>query len=129
MIGQMQALQREAASKDVVWLSIDTAKPGKPGFLSAKQASRRIARVKARVSAFLIDNDTTLGRAYGARTTPSFFIIDRNGDLAYEGAIDDDAYANGHATRNYVREAVDALSAGKPVQVAQTRPYGCAVEY
>lgn len=127
--GVMQKLQREAAAKGIVWLSIDTAAPDKPGFLSAPQATRRVAKLRARITAFLIDNDTRLGRAYGARTTPSFFIIDKDGNLAYQGAIDDDAYANGHASRNYVREAINALAAGKPVETAQTRPYGCAVEY
>jgi len=50
------------------------------------------------------------------------FVVDKNGTLAYDGAIDNkpDPQHDPRTARNYVREAVDALLAGKPVEVSQT---------
>jgi hypothetical protein len=92
--GAMQALQRYAASHDVVWLSIDTAAPDKAGYLSAAAARARIGQTHATVTAFLFDLDGNIARSYGAKTTPSFFIVDRDGKLAYQGAMDDQVFAD-----------------------------------
>jgi peroxiredoxin len=75
----------------------------------------------------LDDHDGKVGRAYGARTTPQMFIIDKDGRLAYRGAIDDDP--DGSPKVNYVEQALKQLIAGKPVSTPETRPYGCAVKY
>ncbi len=65
------------------------------------------------------------------RTTPHMFVIDKNGILAYQGAIDNRPSPEGdpRTARNYVREAIGKLMAGEKVQVTQTRPYGCGVKY
>ncbi len=65
------------------------------------------------------------------KTTPDMFVIDKNGTLVYEGAIDDQATPdhNPRMARNYVREAFNDLLAGKPVAVVQTKSYGCSVKY
>jgi peroxiredoxin len=127
--GAMQALQRYAASHQVVWLSIDTAAPDKAGYLTAAAAKERIAQTHATVTAFLFDKDGTIARSYGAKTTPSFFIVDRDGKLAYEGAMDDQVFgdqAQGHA---YIKSALDDLFAGHRVRDSETQPQGCAIEY
>jgi peroxiredoxin len=127
--GAMQALQKYAASQRVVWLSIDTAAPDRAGYLTAAAARARIAETQAHVSAFLFDPDGRIGRSFGAKTTPSFFVIDRNGKLAYEGAMNDDIYDNRPDGADHVRAALDDLLAGRPVKVPQTQPQGCAIEY
>jgi len=68
---------------------------------------------------------------YKANGIPATFVIDKNGVLVYQGAIDDkpDPQHDPRTARNYVREAMDALIAGKPVEVSQTKPYGCGVKY
>lgn len=128
--GEMQALQEFADDHDIVWYSVNTTgRPDRPGFLSASEARERIAATGAEVDAFLLDTDARVGRMYGARTTPSFFIIGKDGAVAYQGAMDDDVYANGNVTKNYVQEAMNALLAGREPETRTTRPYGCAVEY
>jgi hypothetical protein len=59
------------------------------------------------------------------------FVIDKNGVLVYQGAIDDRPSPSGdpRTASNYVREAIKELEAGKKVEVGQTRPYGCGVKY
>ncbi len=127
--GAMQALQRYALSRQIVWLSIDTAAPDKAGFLTPAAARARIAQTHAAVSAFLFDVDGTIARRYGAKTTPSFYVVDRDGKLAYEGAMDDQVFADDAAGREYVKSALDDLLAGRRVQKTETRPQGCAIEY
>ncbi len=127
--GAMQALQRYAASRQVVWLSIDTAAPDRAGYLTAAAARSRIAQTHATVTAFLFDVDGNIARSYGAKTTPSFFVVDRDGKLAYEGAMDDQVFADDVAGRAHLQSALDDLVAGRRVQKTETQPQGCAIEY
>ena len=127
--GAMQALQRQAAAQGAVWISIDTAATGRPGYLTPQAMKERIAETHAVVTAFLSDPDGKVGRAYGAKTTPNFYIIRRDGRLAYQGAMDDDPSVDDLHGRNYVRAALDDIRQGQTIKDAETRPYGCAVEY
>lgn len=126
--GAMQALQHYAASQHIVWLSIDTAAPDRAGYLTAAAARTRITQTQATVTAFLFDVDGSIARRYGAKTTPSFFIVDRSGKLVYQGAMDKDLFEN-QGGENYVKAALDDLVAGRPVKNAETQPQGCAIEY
>ncbi|MCC5843302.1 MAG: thioredoxin family protein [Verrucomicrobia bacterium] len=130
--GHMQALQAEMAEKGVIWLSICSSAPGTQGWKSAEDQLSTIEEKEINAHAVLIDEDGTVGRAFGARTTPHMFVIDTEGNIAYQGAIDSVRSTNPAdipEARNYVREAVAALLAGEPVPVAQTQPYGCSVKY
>ena len=90
-------------------------------------ASRRAAP-----AAVLLDPAGTLGRLYGAKTTPHLFVIDKNGALQYMGGIDSIATADrGDIAKAepYLKEALLAVVQGAPVAHAVTRPYGCSVKY
>jgi peroxiredoxin len=130
--GNMQALQREAAEAGYVWLSVISSAPGKQGHVSADQADELTASRNAAPTAVLLDVDGTIGKAYGARTTPHMFIIDETGTLVFMGGIDDKPTTNPgdiEDADNYVRMAMADRAAGNPVQQAVTRPYGCSVKY
>jgi peroxiredoxin len=127
--GSMQALQRYATSKQIVWLSIDTAAPTRSGYLTPAAARARVAQTHASPTRFLFDVDGKIARSYGAKTTPSFFVIDRNGKLAYQGAMDEQVFADDAPGREYVKTALDELLAGRSVQAPETEAKGCAVEY
>jgi hypothetical protein len=78
----------------------------------------------------LHDADGSVGKMYGARTTPHMFVIDKEGVLVYAGAIDNNPPGkNADSPRNYVAEAVDAALNGSTVPVSSTKPYGCSVKY
>ncbi len=127
--GAMQAVQRQAARRGVAWVSVDTAAPGRPGALTPAAARARVARTGATVAAFVLDADGSVGRLYGVRVTPTVFLIGRDGRLAYQGAVDDDAWSSGPQSLGFLRDALDDLLAGRPQRRAETRPYGCPVEY
>ncbi|MCZ7637560.1 MAG: hypothetical protein M5U12_16900 [Verrucomicrobia bacterium] len=84
-----------------------------------------------KATAWIDDSAGTLGKLYDMKTTPHMFVIDAQGVLAYQGAIDDRASAAGdpRTAKNYVKQAVEALMAGRAVPVAETKPYGCGVKY
>jgi peroxiredoxin len=127
--GAMQALQRYAAAHQMVWLSIDTAAANRLGYLTATAARSRVAKTHAMISAFLFDPDGHIGRLYGARVTPSFFIIDRDGRLVYQGDMDDAGPGEPGTGRNFVRSALEAIARGQRVSESETQPHGCAIEY
>ena len=127
----MQALQKTYTAKDVVWLSICSSAEGKQGYLTPDGWKKAIADAEAAPTAMLLDADGTVGHLYDARTTPDMRVIDPKGNLVYKGAIDDNpsAQADPLKSTNYVAQVLDAVLAGKPAPVTETKPYGCGVKY
>lgn len=137
----MQDLQKKVAQPsdddketlpDVVWLTINSSASGQQGHLTADKAKAAIKKENHQGTAFLLDADGKVGRAYGARTTPHMFVIDKEGVLVYNGAIDDKPSARKDdvkEARNYVAQAIDQLRNGQKVEVQSTPPYGCGVKY
>ena len=130
--GNMQKLQEEFTGKGVVWLTVNSSAPWKQGHLTAEQANAKIADTKAKATALVLDPDGKAGQAYGAKTTPHMFVINPEGKIVYQGAIDSKAGDNPAAiasSTNYVKVALEESMAGKPVSIANTKPYGCSVKY
>ena len=120
----MSTLADRYRGKGVVWLGVDST-----SYLDA--ARDRAWRSEHELPyPVLDDHKGTVGTAYGAKTTPHMFVIDGSGTVVYAGAIDDDATGDkGKQARNYVAEALDEVTAGQPVKLAETKPYGCSVKY
>ncbi|MBL8995595.1 MAG: redoxin domain-containing protein, partial [Spirochaetia bacterium] len=91
--GNMTSLQEKYKAKGIVWLSIISSADGKQGFCSAEETAQLATEKKNLASAILRDADGSVGRLYGAKTTPHMFIIDPKGVVQYNGAIDDKATA------------------------------------
>lgn len=130
--GNMQALQKEATGEGVIWLSVNSSAAGKEGHATPEQANALIAQAGSAATAYLIDDSGEIGMKYGAKTTPHMYVVDPGGVLVYAGAIDDQPTASADAiqgAKNFVREALGDLEAGRPVAVAQTQAYGCGVKY
>jgi peroxiredoxin len=128
----MQKAQSDARADGAVWISVISSAPGKQGHVSPSQAVSLTLSREATPDYVVLDESGAIGRAYGAKTTPDMFVIDGSGVLRYAGAIDDKPTAN-HASvtgaNNFVLAALGDLKGGKPVAVAETKPYGCAVKY
>ena len=129
--GAMQNLQKTATQKGVVWLSVNSSAAGKQGNFEPAKFNELAKEKKAAPSAILLDSDGTVGKLYGAKTTPHMYLISPEGKLVYNGAIDDKPTTDTGATpeKNYVQLALSEAMAGKPVSVATTKPYGCSVKY
>jgi peroxiredoxin len=128
----MQDLQKEWGGKDVVWLTINSTNRSSSEFKTGAQMDAWLKTQGAAPKSALIDFDSATGRAYAAKTTPHMFVVDPSGKVLYNGAIDDKRSANpadAKTAKNYVRAALTEATAGKPVTVASTTPYGCSVKY
>lgn len=128
----MQDLQKKYTAQGAVWLSVISSAPGTQGHSSPKQAEADRKKFGSAASAVLLDEKGEVGKLYGALTTPHMYVIDKSGKLVYQGAIDDNPHADLEETKkakNYVTEAMEAVNAGKPVAVSQTKAYGCGVKY
>ena len=135
--GAMQGLQEQYTEEgvgdhEVVWLTIASSAPGKQGHMSPDEWNAHVEESGAACTAVLIDEDGAVGQRYAAKTTPHLYIIDAEGTLRYQGAIDDtpstDANDIADAT-NYVATTMAALASGDEVSPTDTKPYGCSVKY
>lgn len=122
----MQGTQQMAAGQGAVWLQIHTAAPRSQ---ADKEAAAWLEKMESRTTAWLKDTTGKVGRMYGAQTTPHMFIINADGNLVYQGAIDSGDSRNIPQATNYVKAALASLKAGQPIEKASTKAYGCAVKY
>lgn len=131
--GNMQKLQSLYAQKDVIWLSICSSAPGKQGYIASNEKiNSTLTELGHKASAYLIDSRGDVGRLYGAKTSPHMYIVNREGVLIYNGAIDNKASTDTDdiaAADNYVVNTMDKLLAGQTVEAFKTSPYGCSVKY
>lgn len=128
----MQATQKGATAKGVVWLAVNSTAADHGDYLAPARMAAWMKAQGAAASAMLMDQDGKLGRAYGARTTPHLFVIDPKGQLVYAGAIDSRPSANPAdiaTATNHVNQALAESLAGKPVSTPATRAYGCTIKY
>ena len=119
----MVDLVNKYSDKGVVWLAINTTHYADREF--------NIATIEDYGLNYPILDDSSgeIGRLYSAKTTPHMFIIDAAGNIAYEGAIDDDRAGDKEVVVNYVKKALDEMLAGKEVSTPFVKPYGCTVKY
>jgi|RhiMethySRZTD1v2_1073278.scaffolds.fasta_scaffold657137_2 peroxiredoxin len=124
----MTSLADKNKDKGVVWLGIAT------GATADADRLKKFVETDGVSYPILLDSDGAIGKAYGAKTTPHMFIIDKEGKLAYAGGIDDQAIGDPKAplkegTVNYVDKALSEIQAGSAVSQPETKAYGCSVKY
>jgi len=130
--GNIPKLQAKYTGKDVVWISVNSAAEGAQGYLAASDLAARSEKEGNKASQIVLDTDGKVGKAYGAKTTPQLIVIDKEGKVAYNGAIDSKDttdVADIESADSYISLALDAVLAGKTVDKAKTAPYGCGVKY
>jgi peroxiredoxin len=122
----MNKLAAKYEDKGVIWLAINSTS-GKTNADNKAIASQwNIDRT------ILNDSAGLVGHAYQSHNTPTMYIIDKSGNLAYWGAIDDRPTpdpADINGATNYVQKALDEMLAGQSVSEPKTKPYGCGVKY
>ena len=130
--GNIPKLQKTYTDKGVIWLLICSSAEDKQGYFPTGKVQSMLNKNKAVPTAYLVDSSGTIGKAYGAKVTPHFFIIGKEGKLLYQGGIDSKKStkaADIASAEPYVKNALDEILAGKPVSNAKTKPYGCGIKY
>jgi peroxiredoxin len=121
--GTMKALDGRFEDQGVVWLAVNST-----NYHDASR-NKEWAEKYSLPYPILVDKEGTIGRLYGAKTTPHMFVVNRNGELVYSGAVDDDAGGNKDKRDVYVLSAIQAALAGSLPARQETKPYGCSVKY
>lgn len=124
---RMVQIQKDYMNRGVVLVAInpnDSVKYPEDSF------DNMIARAREKHFNFpyLRDEDQSVARAYGAERTPEVFLIDSRGALRYHGRIDDSTDPRNIKSPD-LRNALDALLAGRPITVVETEPHGCTVKW
>jgi alkyl hydroperoxide reductase subunit AhpC len=130
--GNMQRLQKQWTGRGVVWFTILSSAPGQQGYASAGEENNYLAKMQAAPTAALLDPRGEIGHLYDAKTSPQMVVINPQGVVIYDGAIDDKPttdLGDVPGATNYVNLALEQAMAGKRVETAATRPYGCSVKY
>ena len=131
-VNNMQTLQSDAAAEDIVWIQVISSAPGKQGYLEADAILAKNSERSAAPAYTIIDSSGDIGRAYDAKTTPHMYVIEGDGDLAYQGAIDSIRSARVSdiaKADNYVTAALTAIGSGSALAVTSSAPYGCSIKY
>ncbi len=128
----MPKLQKAAKADGVVWLTINSGRPGAQGDFDAAKIGEWMKSTGASPAAYFRDRDGEVGKRYGAKTTPHLYIVAADGTLVYQGAIDSIRSSKpedvGRAI-NYVATALAEMKSGKAIATSVSQPYGCAVKY
>ena len=130
--GNMQKLQKQWTARGVAWFTVISSAPGKQGYVNANDENTYMSKMGAAPTAALLDPTGAIGHLYDAKTTPQMIVINPQGVIVYDGAIDNRATSDLkdiQGATNYVGLALEQSMAGKNVDVAATRPYGCSVKY
>ena len=130
--GNMQSLQKQFVSENVVWLSINSTANSHPDYMKADQLAGWFKQSGGAPTAVLMDLSGEVARSYGARTTPHMYVVDPAGKVVYAGAIDDKRSArpaDAKTAHNYVTAALTSAMAGQPIANPSTTPYGCSIKY
>jgi peroxiredoxin len=130
--GNMQKLQKQWTAQGVVWFTVISSAPGKQGYIEANDENKYMAKMGASPTAALLDPTGTIGHLYDAKTTPQMIVINPQGVVVYDGAIDNrptDEVKDIPGATNYVNLALTQAISGHAVETAATRPYGCSVKY
>ena len=130
--GNLPKLQMDYTAKGVVWLTVNSAAVGKQGYGDPAKMTEQAAKDKNAATHLVIDSDGTIGKAYNAKVTPHMFIISKEGELRYDGAIDSKPTtekADIATADKLFANALDAVIDGTEVKNAKNQPYGCGVKY
>ncbi|MCO4746884.1 MAG: redoxin family protein [Proteobacteria bacterium] len=116
--------------KEVVWLAVNSGAPGKQGH--GLDVNREAAGTWNMGHPILLDESGEVGKLFGAKTTPQMVVIDPEGQIAYEGALDNaprGEVKGGGDRVPYTDNALTNVVAGEAARPAQTTPWGCSVKY
>ncbi len=136
--GRMIALVNHFKDKSVKFVAINSNSPeglhlpelGWTVYDDGFEDMKLIAKDQGFNLPYLYDGETQqVAKAYGAVATPHVFIFDHEQKLRYNGRMDDGRRKIGPTQKNEARDAIEAILAGKTIEVVKTRPVGCSTKW
>ncbi len=125
---RIAALGNEYSKRGVGVIAIN---PNDPAVQAPDSYEEMQTRAKERGLQFpyVVDATSDVARAFGATRTPEFFLFDKDGKLVYHGALDDNSKDASKAEHHYLKDALEAMLAGKSVETAETKAIGCSIKF
>ena len=122
---RLKQLATDYRARDVELIAISVSQSKSDGLDKMKERAE-----DAKFSfLYLHDPSQVTGQRYGATATPQVFVLNADRRVSYMGALDDNGRDAAKVETHYTRAALDALLAGQPVEIRETRPVGCEIEY
>ncbi|HLX12522.1 MAG TPA: thioredoxin family protein [Bacteroidota bacterium] len=125
---RMIAFQRDYPAKSATLIAINSNETNNYPEDRFEEMVKR-AREKKFNFPYLRDERQTVAESFGASHTPEFFVFDEERVLRYHGKMDDNYKNPNNVQVKYLRDAVDALLAGKPVATPETYSIGCTIKW
>lgn len=119
--GALAELAAAYADKDVVFLGVNS------NFFMDPESLRDYAKSVGVTYPILKDDDVELADAAGARVTPEIFVKDKNGKVVFHGPPDNRLNPKATPTEFYLKDALEALTTGKPIEKTNITPWGCSI--
>ncbi|HXF48058.1 MAG TPA: thioredoxin family protein [Verrucomicrobiae bacterium] len=124
---RINKLAKEFSPKGIAFVAINPNDPGRVPEDSYDNMVKR-AKEKGFVFPYVYDSTSEVAAAYGAKVTPHVFLLDADSKLVYRGRIEDETDAKKVKSRD-LKEALNALLAGKPIKMAETKAFGCSIKW
>ena len=125
---RMIQLHEDYAPKGVAMVSINSNEDQNHPDDSFEKMKVR-ARDKGFPFPYVRDESQDAAKAYGALRTPHFYVFDGQRRLCYTGRMDDNPFDASKASQHDLRNALDAMLAGKKPPAEVTNPIGCNVKW
>jgi hypothetical protein len=77
---------------------------------------------------YVIDENSIMANAFGAKVTPECYLFDKDMKLVYHGAITDNPKTPSESTRDHLKVAIDELVSGKTVSMSTSKAMGCGIK-
>ncbi|MFG0328453.1 MAG: redoxin domain-containing protein [Phycisphaerales bacterium] len=126
--GPLHDMGNKEMKDGVVWFAINSGAEGEQG--TGLEKNIRYAKEWEMGYPILFDESGDVGRMYMAKRTPQMYIIDKEGVLRYNGALDNAPMGKKDGEyKDYLVVALQQVKNGETVSESETKPYGCNVKY
>ena len=94
----------------------------------SKEAMKNYAKSMGYTFPYLIDQNSAVANAFGAKTTPHIYLFDENKKLVYKGAIDDNFRDISQVKETYLLDAIQQMVSGVDIKIKETNAKGCSIK-
>lgn len=118
----------KAATEAGIGMVLVNSNEGKRADDDAFEAMQKHAKDKGYTMPYLLDKNSELANAFGAKTTPHVFLLDKDLNLVYMGSIDNTWDPNRKSDIPYLSNAIANVTAGEAVKENTSSPKGCSIK-
>lgn len=114
--------------KNKMGLVLINSNEAKRSGVDSKEEMKKHANAEKYTMPYVVDKDSKMADAFGAKTTPHAYIFDKDKKLVYKGSIDNSWDTKKTQLDMYLYNAINNLTAGNAVEEASTSPRGCSIK-